>query len=83
MTARVDRFGRRRLRSDLAVAQAGRGQKLALMPDADGAVIAWDADNQIKGATSATYTPDSDDNGTCLLVMAKYVDGFYDDHHDV
>ena len=38
---------------------------------------AWVADNRIKGATSATYTPDSDDVGTCLLVMAEYVDGFY------
>ena len=44
----------------------------------------WDADadpdTRIKGATSATYTPDSDDDGTCLLVMAEYVDGFYDDN---
>ena len=38
----------------------------------------WNADTRIKGATSATYTPDSDDDASCLLVMAEYVDGFYD-----
>ena len=39
----------------------------------------WTADTtRIKDATSATYTPDSEDIGACLLVMAEYVDGFYD-----
>ena len=32
---------------------------------------------KIKDATSGTYTPVSDDNGACLLVVADYVDGFY------
>ena len=32
---------------------------------------------EIKDATSATYTPESDDNDACLRVTADYVDGFY------
>ena len=33
---------------------------------------------KIKGATADTYTPVADDGDACLLVMAEYVDGFYE-----
>ena len=56
-------------------------QDVATCPPAtDGSWDAADTDTRIKDATSATYTPDAEDSGTCLRVNAEYVDGFYDDN---
>ena len=49
------------------------------IPDMEWEPTAGPDANVIKGATSATYTPESEDNGNCLRVKAEYVDGSYDD----